>query len=118
MKINIFIEMILTISVKKENMAHAAKFGYMNATDAADYLVSKGIPFRDCHEIIGKIVLYCINKGIAIDDLTMDEFKGFSEKFEEDIYDMISIRSCIEAKKSKGSTSFASVKEQLENLKK
>ena len=116
--LNIFIEMILTISVKKENMAHAAKFGYMNATDAADYLVSKGIPFRDCHEIIGKIVLYCINKGIAIDDLTMDEFKGFSEKFEEDIYDMISIRSCIEAKKSKGSTSFASVKEQLENLKK
>lgn len=115
--LNIFTEMILTISVKKENMAHAAKFGYMNATDAADYLVSKGIPFRDCHEIIGKIVLYCINKGIAIDDLTMDEFKGFSEKFEEDIYDKISIRSCIEAKKSKGSTSFASVKEQLEHLK-
>lgn len=115
--LGIFTEMILTISVKKENMAHAAKFGYMNATDAADYLVSKGIPFRDCHEIIGKIVLYCINKGIAIDDMTMDEFKGFSEKFEEDIYDKISIKSCIEAKRSKGSTSFDSVKEQLENLK-
>lgn len=115
--LGIFTEMLLTISVKKENMSHAAKFGYMNATDAADYLVSKGIPFRDCHEIIGKIVLYCINKGIAIDDMTMDEFKGFSEKFEEDIYDKISIKSCIEAKKSKGSTSFDSVKEQLEKLK-
>ncbi len=115
--LGIFTEMILTISVKKENMAHAAKFGYMNATDAADYLVSKGLPFRDCHEIIGKIVLYCINKGIAIDDMTMDEFKSFSEKFEEDIYDKISIKSCIEAKRSKGSTSFESVREQLKNLK-
>ena len=115
--LGIFTEMIQTISVKQENMAHAAKFGYMNATDAADYLVSKGIPFRDCHEIIGKIVLYCINKGIAIDDLTMDEFKNFSEKFEEDIYEKISIKACIEAKRSKGSTSFESVKEQLENLK-
>ena len=115
--LGIFTEMLLTISVKKENMSHAAKFGYMNATDAADYLVSKGIPFRDCHEIIGKIVLYCINKGIAIDDMTMDEFKGFSEKFEEDIYEKISIKACIEAKKSKGSTSFESVKEQLANLK-
>ena len=115
--LGIFTEMILTITVKKETMAHAAKFGYMNATDAADYLVSKGIPFRDCHEIIGKIVLYCINKGIAIDDMTMEEFKGFSEKFEEDIYEKISIKACIEAKKSKGSTSFESVKEQLANLK-
>ncbi len=115
--LGIFTEMILTITVKKETMAHAAKFGYMNATDAADYLVSKGIPFRDCHEIIGKIVLYCINKGIAIDDLSMNEFKSFSEKFEEDIYEKISIRACIEAKKSQGSTSFASVKEQLDNLK-
>jgi len=114
--LSIFTEMIQTISVKKETMAHAAKFGYMNATDAADYLVSKGIPFRDCHEIIGKIVLYCISKDIAIDDLTMDEFKGFSDKFEEDIYEKISIKACIEAKRSKGSTSFASVKEQLQNL--
>ena len=66
--INIFTEMISTMDVRKENMEHAAKYGYMNATDAADYLVQKGIPFRDCHEIIGKIVLYCIGKGIAIED--------------------------------------------------
>ena len=90
----------------------------MNATDAADYLVSKGIPFRDCHEIIGKIVLYCIEKGIAIEDMSMEEFKSFSPKFEDDIYEKIDIRNCIKAKKSKGSTSFESVKKQLEDISK
>ncbi len=114
--VGIFTEMILTMDVKKENMENAAKYGYMNATDAADYLVSKGIPFRDCHEIIGKIVLYCIGKGIAIEEMTMDEFKSFSEKFDEDIYDKISVRSCIKAKKSKGSTSFESVDCQLKEI--
>lgn len=116
--LGIFTEMILTMKVRKENMESAAKYGYMNATDAADYLVSKGIPFRDCHEIIGKIVLYCIGKGIAIEEMTMEEFKSFSEKFEEDIYEKIAIRSCIKAKKSKGSTSFESVKEQLRAIQK
>lgn len=114
--LGIFREMILTMSVKKDSMESAAKYGYMNATDAADYLVSKGIPFRDCHEIIGRIVLHCIGKGIAIDDMSMEEFKSFSDKFEDDIYDKISIRSCIEAKKSKGSTSFESVKQQLADI--
>ena len=116
--LNIFREMILTMEVKKDNMESAAKYGYMNATDAADYLVSKGIPFRDCHVIIGKIVLHCINKGIAIEEMTMDEFKSFSPAFEEDIYEKIDIRNCIKAKKSKGSTSFASVKKQLEDIEK
>ena len=116
--INIFCEMISTMEVRKENMEHAAKYGYMNATDAADYLVQKGIPFRDCHEIIGKIVLYCIGKGIAIEELTMEEFKGFSKEFDEDIYDAIAIRNCIAAKKSEGSTSFESVKKQIEDVKK
>lgn len=114
--VSIFTEMLLTMEVKKENMEHAAKYGYMNATDAADYLVAKGIPFRDCHEIIGRIVLYCIKKGIAIEEMSMDEFKSFSPEFEEDIYDKISVRSCIKAKKSKGSTSFASVMEQIKDI--
>ena len=114
--VSIFTEMLLTMEVKRENMEHAAKYGYMNATDAADYLVAKGIPFRDCHEIIGRIVLYCIKKGIAIEEMSMDEFTSFSPKFEEDIYDKISVRSCIKAKKSKGSTSFASVMEQIKDI--
>lgn len=115
--LEIFTDMIATMDVKKENMERAAKYGYMNATDAADYLVSKGIPFRDCHEIIGKIVLYCIHKGIAIEEMNIDEFKSFSDRFDEDIYDAINIRSCIKAKKSKGSTSFESVADQLDEIK-
>lgn len=114
--LGIFTEMISTMEVKKEKMAEAAKYGYMNATDAADYLVGKGIPFRDCHEIIGKMVLYAINKGVALDDLTLDEFKTFSPAFDEDIYDAISIENCIKAKKSEGSTSFESVKRQLDSI--
>lgn len=116
--VNIFTEMIATMKVNTQNMERAAKYGYMNATDAADYLVTKGLPFRDCHEIIGRIVLYCIGKGIAIDEMSIEEFKGFSDKFEEDIYEKIAIRSCIKAKKSKGSTSFESVKQQLADIKK
>ena len=114
--LGIFTEMISTMTVKKKNMAAAAKYGYMNATDAADYLVGKGIPFRDCHEIIGNMVLYCINNGKALDELTMDEFKSFSEAFDDDIYEAIDIVNCIKAKKSEGSTSFESVKQQLIKL--
>ena len=115
--LGIFKEMIDTMTVNTETMAKAAKYGYMNATDAADYLVSKGIPFRDCHEIIGKMVLYSINKGVALDELTMEEFKSFSEAFDEDIYDAIAIVNCIKAKKSEGSTSFESVEKQLNDIK-
>ncbi len=114
--LNIFREMIATMKVEKENMAKSAKLGYMNATDAADYLVEKGIPFRDCHEIIGSLVLHCIGKGCAIEDLSLTELQKFSPLFQEDIFDKINVKACIEAKKSKGSTSFDSVKEQLKNL--
>ncbi len=96
--LNIFREMIDTMKVEEENMAMAAKLGYMNATDAADYLVGKGIPFRDCHEIIGSLVLHCIEKGCAIEDLSLAELREFSPKFQEDIYDKINVRACIEAK--------------------
>jgi argininosuccinate lyase len=109
----IFIQMITTMKVNVQIMEKAAKSGFMNATDAADYLVSKGLAFRDCHEIIGRMVLYCIENGKAIEELTMEELKGFSEKFEKDIYEKIDIRSCIKAKKSKGSTSFESVEQML-----
>ncbi len=115
--LGIFTEMIGTMKVNDKRMAAAAKYGYMNATDAADYLVAKGIPFRDCHEIIGRMVLYSIEKGKALDELTMEEFHSFSEAFDEDIYDKIAVRSCIEAKKSEGSTSFASVGRQIADIR-
>ena len=115
--LGIFTEMIMTMKVREDKMAEAARYGYMNATDAADYLVSKGIPFRDCHEIIGRMVLYAINNGKALEELTMDEFKSFSEAFDEDIYEKISVESCIDAKKSYGSTSKASVARQIEEIR-
>lgn len=115
--LSIFIEMIQTMKVKKENMYNAAKTGFLNATDAADYLVSKGIPFRECHAIIGKIVLYCIENEKAIEDLSLAQLKVFSKKFEEDIFDKINIESCIAAKKSYGSTSQESVKHMIDGAK-
>ena len=69
--------------------------GFTNATDAADYLVNHGVPFRDAHGIVGRIVLYCIDKGIAIDDMSLDELKAISPVFEEDIYDAISMETCV-----------------------
>ena len=109
----IFTQMIATMKIHSDVMEQAAKSGFMNATDAADYLVTKGLAFRDCHEIIGRIVLYCIEKNVAIEELTLEELKGFSDKFEEDIFENIDIRACINAKKSKGSTSFESVEQML-----
>ncbi len=115
--LNIFTEMLDTITFKKENMREASKKGFMNATDAADYLVAKGVPFRDCHEIIGKLVLHAIGKGCALEDLSLEEFKELSSVFAEDIYEKISLESCVGNKKSKGSTSFESVQQQIKDIK-
>ena len=115
--LGIFTEMIATIKVNDQIMEKAVKSGFMNATDAADYLVTKGIPFRDCHEIIGRIVLYCVQAGKAIEELTLEELREFSPAFEEDIYEKIDIRACIAAKKSQGSTSPESVRKQLADFK-
>ena len=72
------------------------RHGFTNATDAADYLVNHGVPFRDAHGIVGQLVLYCIEKKIALDDMSLEEFKAISPVFEEDIYDAISMKTCVE----------------------
>ena len=90
--LSIFTEVIKTMEVKTDRMEQAAKDGFMNATDAADYLVKKGLPFRDCHEIIGKMVLYCIGENKNLDDMSLEEFQGFSPLFQSDIYDAIDIK--------------------------
>ncbi len=105
--------MLSTMKVNVSRMAQSAKSGFMNATDAADYLVSKGLAFRDCHEIIGRLVLYCIKNGKALEELTLDELKEFSPVFDSDVYAHIDIKTCISAKKSEGSASFESVKKQI-----
>ncbi len=115
--INIFADMLDTVTIKTDRMEEAAKSGYMNATDAADYLVSKGVPFRECHAIIGEIVLYCIEHGKAIEDLTLEQLQDFSPEFGPDIYENIDLRACVKAKKSEGSTSFKSVEKMLADAK-
>ena len=105
--------MLSTMKVNVGRMAQSAKNGFMNATDAADYLVGKGLAFRDCHEIIGRMVLYCIENGKALEDLSLDELHSFSPLFDTDLYEKIDVKSCIRAKKSFGSTSYESVKQQI-----
>ncbi len=94
--VTLYTDMLKTLKFNKENMEKSASKGFTNATDAADYLVNKGMPFRDAHSVIGQLVLYCIDKECAIDDLRLSELKRFSELFEDDIYDAISIKTCVD----------------------
>ena len=100
--IQLFDGMLETMTFREDVMEKSARHGFTNATDAADYLVGKGVPFRDAHGIIGRVVLYCIDKGIAIDDMSLEELKGFSEVFEEDIYDAISMYTCVNKRLTMG----------------
>jgi argininosuccinate lyase len=99
--LEIFTEMLATIEFKKETMELAARKGFMNATDAADYLVKKGVPFRDCHEIIGSMVLGCLECDKAIEELELEELKKYSSLFEQDIYETIELNALINARKQK-----------------
>lgn len=94
--IALFTGMIDTMTFNKDVMEISAKNGFTNATDAADYLVNHGVPFRDAHGIVGQLVLFCEGKGISLDDMTLDEFKAISPVFKEDIYDAISLKTCVD----------------------
>ena len=101
----VFTAMIDTMSVNKKNMYDAAKGGFTNATDAADWLVKQGVPFRDAHAILGKLVLYCINENKALEDLSLEEFKAISPVFNESVYEAISVEKCVDARKVPGGPS-------------
>jgi len=94
----VFTNMLATITVRKKNMLHATKGGFTNATDAADWLVKQGVPFRDAHEIIGKLVLYCIENNTNLDDLSLKEYQTISPVFTDEVYDAISVKRCVEAR--------------------
>jgi argininosuccinate lyase len=100
--IALFTGMIDTMTFNKDNMESSAKNGFTNATDAADYLVNHGVAFRDAHGIVGQLVLFCESKGISLDDMTLDEFKAISPVFEEDIYEAISLKTCVEKRLTLG----------------
>ncbi len=113
----LFTGMLQTMKFKKDRMAKSALGGFTNATDAADYLVNKGVPFRDAHGIIGRMVLYCIDKNCAIDDLTLDELKALSDKFEEDIYEAISLKTCVEKRLTIGAPGIEAMKQVIQSSK-
>ncbi|MDY3990921.1 MAG: argininosuccinate lyase [Lachnospiraceae bacterium] len=100
--IHLFDGMLETLKFNKDIMERSARHGFTNATDAADYLVGKGVAFRDAHGIVGKIVLYCIDKKCGIDDLTLDELKQFSPAFDQDVYDAISLKTCVDKRLTTG----------------
>ena len=111
--LEIFIPMIKTMKAKKDNMYKAATGGYINATDLADYMVKKGLPFRTAYKIVGGIVAECISRGVTLDELPLESYKAHSDIFAEDLYDEISLESCVAKRISKGSTGYASVNEQI-----
>ena len=109
----LFTGMLKTMKFNKERMEESAKHGFTNATDAADYLVNHGVPFRDAHGIVGRLVLYCLEKKIALDDMTLDEFKAISPVFEDDIYDAISMKTCVETRNTIGAPGKAAMEKVI-----
>ena len=109
--IKLFTGMIDTMTFNKDNMEASAKNGFTNATDAADYLVKKNVPFRDAHGIVGQLVLFCESKGIALDDMTLEEYKAISPVFEEDIYEAISLKTCVEKRLTIGAPGKAAMEQ-------
>ena len=110
----LFTGMISTMRFRKDRMEASAKNGFTNATDAADYLVGKGVPFRDAHGIVGRLVLYCLEKDIALDDMTLEEYKAISPVFEEDIYEAISMKNCVEKRNTIGAPGAEAMQRVLE----
>ncbi len=111
--VHMFTGMIDTMKFNSEVMAKSAMNGFTNATDAADYLVKKGMPFRDAHGVIGALVLYCIDNNKSIEDCSVEELKSISEVFESDIYDAISLKTCVEKRLTKGAPSPVKMEEAL-----
>jgi len=100
--LSMFMQMVDTMKFRKDVMKRSAVKGFTNATDAADYLVKRGVPFRDAHGIIGQLVLACIEKDKAIEDMTLEELREISEVFDADVYDAISLKTCVERRLTTG----------------
>ena len=111
-----FTGMMKTMTIRKDNMEAAALGGFTNATDLADYLVKKGLPFRETHAISGKLVHYCIENGISLMDVPLEKLKEFSPAFEDDVYDAISLKTCVEGRKLVGGPNPETVKKYLDGL--
>ena len=109
----LFTGMLDTTTFCKERMNDSARHGFTNATDAADYLVNHGVPFRDAHGIIGRLVLYCIEQDKAIDELSLDELKAISPVFEQDVFDAVSLETCVNKRMTIGAPGPDAMKEVI-----
>ena len=110
--------MLSSMKFNNERMAKSARGGFTNATDAADYLVKKNVAFRDAHEIVGRLVLYGIEHGKALDDFSLEEFRNISEYFDYDIYDTISLKTCVEKRNTKGAPGLTAIMNEIKESKK
>ena len=117
MCLKVFAPMIETMTSKPDNMKKAAQGGFINATDLADYLVKKGLPFRSAYKISGQIVAHCIREGLVLETLPLEEYRKYSELFEEDLYHEIDLLTCVEKRISEGGTSVSSVEAQIAYVK-
>ena len=108
---------ISTLEVNRDKMLAAAKGGYINATDLADYLAKKGVPFRTAYKLTGRLVADCAERGAALEDLTLEEFRAYSPVFESDLYDAISLEKCVERRTSAGGASPVNIAAQLDYLR-
>ena len=114
--LSIFAPMVATMKVLKANMYLAAQKGFINATDLADYLVKKGMPFRTAYKHVGTLVGYCIDNGTVLENLPIEKYKEYSELFDNDLYNEISLETCVAKRISAGSTGYESVKEQIKYI--
>ena len=116
--LTVFPPMLKTLKALPDNMLKAAQKGFINATDLADYLTKKGIPFRTAYKLVGQIVAYCIEKNTVLDALTIEEYQQFHTLFETDVFEAISLRRCVESRISAGGTNQASAEEQIKYIEK
>ena len=111
--LDVMIPMIATMKTRRENMKRAAQGGFINATDLADYLVTKGMPFRTAYKISGQLVAKCIEEKCVLEELTLETYKSYSELFDKDLYDVIDLEACVNRRISEGGTSVTSVEKQI-----
>ena len=114
--IPVFAAMLATMKLNRENMRKAANGGFINATDCADYMVKKGLPFRTAYTIVGRAVNYCIENGKTLESLSLDEYKSFSEVFDEDVYDFISLETCVSKRNVPGGPAEKPLRDQLDYI--
>ena len=115
--LTVFTPMVKTMTVLKENMYNACKNGFINATDLADYVTKKGVPFRKAYQITGQIVGYCVENNLTLEEVSLEKYKEYCEEFDGGLYEAINLKTCVEKRISEGGTGLKSVEKQIEDIK-